>query len=195
MVKIVVAFLSVALTATGAVAGGLGGQTQDAPVDTTAVAAPQSTDWTGFYAGLSAGAGKVKVDATADDEVESFSFKSLGLQAGYMYDMGNVVVGGELDYSRITVRDIESADRMVRLRARVGYDAGRFQPYLTAGVARLTGGDGQTGKTFGIGGDYLVNDHVMVGLEFNSNKFSETINDEAYDFKFNQTELNVSYRF
>lgn len=73
-----------------------------------------------------------------------------GVHAGYDLDMGGFVVGGLVEYGRSDVEDSVTAfsttpanysfNRKLKgtfgLRGRVGIDAGRFMPYVTAGVVR-----------------------------------------------------------
>lgn len=72
------------------------------------------------------------------------------IHAGYDHDFGSIVVGGLVEYGRSDVEDAVTAfsitpanyvfNRKMKgtfgLRARVGIDAGRFMPYVTAGVVR-----------------------------------------------------------
>lgn len=73
-----------------------------------------------------------------------------GVHAGYDYDFGSIVVGGLVEYGRSDVEDAVTAfsitpanysfNRKLKgtfgARARIGVDAGRFMPYVTAGVVR-----------------------------------------------------------
>lgn len=129
-------------------------------------------DWGGFYAGGSLGY------ADASDEAATFSNEfnglSYGVHAGYDYDFGTFVVGGELELSGFDVADTNTAtqiDSVTRLKVRAGYDAGLFLPYLTAGVAQLNtsgaplGGVDDTGAFYGLGMDYKLTDSIRVGGE------------------------------
>lgn len=129
-------------------------------------------DWGGFYAGGSLGY------ADASDEAATFSNEfnglSYGVHAGYDYDFGTFVVGGELELSGFDVADTNTAtqiDSVTRLKVRAGYDAGLFLPYLTAGVAQLNtsgaplGGVDDTGSFYGLGMDYKLTDSIRVGGE------------------------------
>lgn len=73
-----------------------------------------------------------------------------GIHAGYDYDFGSIVVGGLVEYGMSDVEDAVTAfsttpanytfNRKLKgtfgLRGRIGIDAGRFMPYVTAGVVR-----------------------------------------------------------
>jgi hypothetical protein len=57
-----------------------------------------------------------------------------------MYEAGSYVLGGEIEYSRLDFDGVgdDFAASVLRLKVRVGYDAGAILPYFTAGAARLT---------------------------------------------------------
>lgn len=73
-----------------------------------------------------------------------------GLRLGYDQQIGSLVLGGVVEYSKPDVEDSVSAfsttpafytmerevDGMLAARVRAGYALGRFLPYVTAGVAK-----------------------------------------------------------
>ncbi|TGN42748.1 porin family protein [Paracoccus liaowanqingii] len=164
--------------------------------------ASAGTDWSGFYAGLQYGEGSG--DLTLDGPLGDADFDAYGLHVGYQRDMGRVVLGGDLDYNSV---DFEGADEngdLLRLRARVGYDAGRVMPYLTLGVAGVHGdiaGDrlADTGLTYGIGADVLVTDRLTVGVEYTRNTFKDILDDlsgiSGLDLDTDLVQVRASYRF
>lgn len=105
------------LAAMPAVAGSLADPVVD-PVPTFDVAEPVS-DWSGFYAGLN---GTAVVDGGT-------TFLGFGAQAGYLHDMGDFVIGGEVNYSYLpgAPAHVFGADAIF------GYDAGNVMPHLTVG--------------------------------------------------------------
>ncbi len=81
-------------------------------------------DWTGGYVGAQLGYGKVKPSGGIADG----SGGIYGIHAGYDYDFGDWVLGGELDYDRLKI-DVGSptaatADYVTRAKLRLGYDFG-----------------------------------------------------------------------
>tara|TARA_R110002051_G_scaffold40694_1_gene84598 strand:+ start:14158 stop:14748 length:591 start_codon:yes stop_codon:yes gene_type:complete len=182
-------------TASTAFAGGLAEPVATpTPIVPAPVIAVQSNDWTGFYIGGSAGQATVSHSGNEDDAT------AYGVNVGYMRDLGSLVVGGELDYSRFNIdgtSDTYDAD-MTRLKARVGYDAGVFLPYITAGGANLAMNDGSdasdTGYFYGIGAEYAVNDNLRVGGEFLQHEF-ENFDDSGEDLSAKSLALRVSYKF
>ncbi|WP_375264035.1 outer membrane protein, partial [Palleronia sp.] len=118
-----------AFAGTSAVAGGIAEPVVEQPVIIPAADPVPVSDWTGPYVGLQLGTGSV--DSDGADEVD---ISTAGVQAGYLYDMGRFVLGGELDYANVNFDDDSTFDadgNIARLKLRAGYDAGRVLPYLT----------------------------------------------------------------
>lgn len=185
--------LTLALVAAPAFAGGFAPVVAPvAPAAPVAVApvAPAS-DWTGFYVGGQLGYGSLGLDITDGSESAEIADGSgalYGVHAGYMRDFGRIVLGAELDWD-LTAIDLEvdpafdpdvgtlgSVDSVARAKVRLGYDVGRFLPYVTAGVARASLSydapeaegafdDTTTGRFVGLGVVYAVNDRFTVGIE------------------------------
>ncbi len=173
------ALTTVALVALSApaFAGGLA-----APVEAPVVAVPvapvvqPSADWTGFYAGAHLGFGDVLVttddgnrrDAEGDGTV-------YGVHGGYMYDLGSIVVGGELawtDLGGISLTNNNSADSMAAAKVRLGYDMGNLLPYAVAGIARIEATDSGASVSdnfslIGAGLDYAMTNNWRLGAEYN----------------------------
>ena len=88
----------------------------------------------------------------------------------------------------------DSAD-LIRLRARAGFDLGRFQPYATLGGARLSyNGLSETGFTYGIGGEYLVTDRFSLGAEYSRVHFND-VQGTGVDVRAGLLQLRGSFRF
>lgn len=183
-------------TASSAYAGGLAEPVvTPTPMPVVAAAPVSGSDWSGFYLGGSFG--KTEIDDSSDTTLDA---KNYGVHAGYMYDMGSIVVGGELEYDNVDIDDIgDSSDAsVIRLKGRVGYDAGAFLPYLTAGGAQLrleNGADVQDeGYFYGIGAEYAINDNFRVGGEVLQHEFDD-FNDSGEDLSARTMALRVSYSF
>jgi opacity protein-like surface antigen len=151
--------------------------------------------WTGGYVGLQFGTGDI--EASFEGESDKIDFDSFGLHAGYMYDLGQVVLGGELSFDRVSADGEDGGDAdMARLRGIAGYDMGKFMPFLTLGGARLSGdGDSETGITYGIGAQYLVTDKFAVGLEYSRTSFSDIEGEAGLDADIDLIQLRGSFRF
>ncbi|MEM8692208.1 MAG: outer membrane beta-barrel protein [Pseudomonadota bacterium] len=136
-------------------------------------------DWTGPYIGLQLG--YADVDADAPGLAASGDDILYGLHAGYNYDFGQFVLGGEIDYD-FTDIDLTTAagasaaevDSVARLKAKAGYDAGPALIYLTGGVAQVdTSLGNETGEFYGIGLSYQVSDRYVVGAEILEHSFDD----------------------
>lgn len=228
MTKITLSAALAAVVAGPALAGGLADPAPViAPVAPAPVVMAPSADWTGFYLGGSIGTATVSGildgdgdglgdDDTglSDDDDTPFDLdgNTYGLHAGYLYDLGTVVVGGELDYARLDLDDtevtVDSTDfggsfdttvdggeaDVMRLKGRVGYDAGSFLPYVTAGVAKITSDEDnfdldENGVVYGAGADFAVTDNILVGAEYLRHDF-EDANLEA-----DTMSLRASFKF
>lgn len=158
-------------------------------------------DWTGFYVGAQIGRGGVDYSPAAGGPVlMSDDFDTYGIHAGYMYDLGQAVVGGEVDYDMANLDSDGRNTPLLRLKARIGYDAGNFLPYFTAGVVHLKGDKddaprlSDSGSFYGIGAAYKVNDRVTVGGEYLKHDFSD-FDASTFDVEVDSFTLRASYNF
>ena len=176
-----------------------------APV-VVAPAAPvaASGDWTGFYVGGQLGFGKLILEDQTDEGLtdDEYDGAIYGLHAGYMQDFGRFVLGAEVDfdgtqiesqyYGLLSEDEAASVGSVVRGKVRLGYDAGRVLPYITAGVAqaRLNSDsdaveadleDSYNGSFVGVGAAYQLNDRFVVGVEALRHSFEEApfVEDDA----------------
>ena len=165
-----------------------------APAPMPAPVYSAGTDWSGFYAGGSLGY------ATADEESGAFDDSGLtyGVHAGYDYDLGNLVLGGEVEFSGF---DLSSGgndvDSVARAKLRAGYDAGNFLPYATAGVASMDVGGlnaSDTGSFYGLGVDYMMTDSIRVGGEVLKHDFDD-FNGTGLNFDATTASLRVAFQF
>ena len=190
-----------ALAAGMASAGGLSEPiAPPAPVAVAPAPLPVSTDWTGFYAGGQLGFGRLDSDAIEDDDDPTGLL--YGVHAGYNYDFGNIVLGGELDFDLTNIEidtPASEVDSVARAKAKLGYDAGAFMPYLTAGVARVQTTDdldGETDGSFaGLGLSYLVTDSLIVGGEVLRHQFEDFADIDGVDVDATTLTLRASFRF
>lgn len=181
----------------GAFAGGYSASGFD-PVD----AGYADSDWSGLYAGLQYGQGDAELSFAGRRGDEDFD--AFGLHLGYQRDLGRVVLGGELDYSSVDFDLAEDKGDLLRLRARLGYDGGRFMPYVTFGVAGIHGDIDEdrladTGLTYGIGADFRVTDKLSLGLDYTRNTFSDILDDvigvSGLDLDTDLLQVRASYHF
>ncbi|MBT9382322.1 porin family protein [Pseudooceanicola sp. CBS1P-1] len=184
-----------ALAAGAAAAGSYGpAKMEPAPMVATPVMAAPTADWTGPYLGVAAGVGKVEADymGTTDDE----DLNAYGVFGGYDYDMGQWVLGGELDYNSIDIDNTDDDGDLYRLRGRIGYDAGAFMPYVTLGAAWLKVDDEtDNGFTYGAGVDYMINENFSIGAEITMNSFRDFQDTSGLDVDARMIQLRGSFRF
>lgn len=186
---------ALALGAHAAMAGGVA--PEPAPAIVIADPAPVS-DWTGFFAGI--GFGQLDTDDGADSDTAMFH----ALSAGYLYDLGSIVVGGDIgliDHAAFDGPFDGYDDFETRLRLRVGYDAGRVLPYVTVGTSMwqvdtpsVSGTDTTFG--FGLGVEVMVTDSIMLGLDYyRSRNDSFDVGEGPYAKTADTLGMTLSLRF
>lgn len=139
-------------------------------------------DWSGGYAGLSVGD---LTEGTATAESEGFTADLdgdgiLGGFAGYQFQSGNMVFGGEFSLAsanNVAINfngDVNDQDfRITDLKGRIGYDAGDVLVYSVLGLSQVravgnnfVGDRTADGIVLGLGADYAINDQFAIGAEY-----------------------------
>jgi outer membrane immunogenic protein len=154
-----------------------------------------ANDWSGFYAG--AGIGNLEVDTSVDGVKEDDI--SYGIHAGYRFDTGQWVFGGEFEYDWTDVELVPgaiSADRVMRLKGTAGYDFGQTLVYVAAGTAEVDvdGLGDDWGGFFGVGAAYAVTPQTSIGLELLEHNFSN-IGGSGIDADAWSVNLRASWNF
>ncbi|MCU4653602.1 porin family protein [Roseibacterium sp. SDUM158016] len=192
-----------ALLAMGAFPALAGGVAEPAPAPAVIPVAPApmpSADWTGFYAGGQLEYGDVDVSGVATDNGTGALG---GFFAGYRYDFGSYVIGGEID---LNLADIDlpgvggTLDSVARAGIEAGFDAGPALIYGTVGAAYATVDAGAntldgTGYFYGIGMDYALTDRVTVGAELLQHEFRDFDNTTGLDVDAMTFGINAALRF
>ena len=189
---------SAALIASGAFAGaataGNLAEPMVEPVMTAPVPAPNlGGDWTGFYTGLQLGYADVDGDGALGDGDNG----SYGFHAGYDYDFGRFVLGGELDYDKtdIDLSGGAEVDSVARAKIKGGYDLGNTLLYATGGYARADTSVGdEDGAFYGIGMNYKVTEQYTVGAELLQHEFDD-VGNTGLDADATTFNIRGSYRF
>ncbi|MBW4960727.1 outer membrane protein [Sulfitobacter sp. CW3] len=165
------------------------------PVMTAPVVVPDmGGNWTGFYTGLQLGYGDADGPGALDGDNGSYGF-----HAGYDYDFGKFVLGGELDYDKTDI-DLNGGaatiDSVARAKIKGGYDLGNTLIYATGGyaLADTSGGD-EDGGFYGIGMSYKVSEQYTVGAELLEHKFKDIGGTAGNDLDATTFTLRGSYRF
>ncbi|MEY1555640.1 outer membrane protein [Yoonia sp. R2331] len=183
-----------------AIAGGITEPVMAPPPAPVAVApAPVYTggNWTGFYAGANLGYGQLNADGFSDD-TEDYTY---GVHAGYLYDLGSFVLGGELEYDATEITDAATGinlDGVARAKVRAGYDAGQWLPYVTAGAAQAYSSGAleadDTGYFAGLGVDYQVAPNIRLGAEVLQHQFDD-FNGGGTDIEATTASVRVGFTF
>lgn len=188
--------ITAALFAAPALAGDLGEATlEQAPTAVAAAPIAYGADWGGAYFGATVGYG----DANGTGYAADVNGATYGAFAGYNYDIGTVVLGGELEFGGASITDANTGDSfesMTRLKAKVGYDAGRFLPYVTAGANYLTKTDSTSdwGYVAGAGVDYALSDSIVLGGEVLYNRWND-FNNTGNMINATTAAARVSFKF
>jgi len=177
----------------------LAGSPEPAPV-APIVAAPVPVaapghDWTGFHAGAQLGYGDIDAGESGDDVLG-------GVHAGYTYDFGDYVLGGEIDYNAADIdlsNGAGSFDGLTRLKLKGGYDFGGTLLYGTLGAAyaeaTLAGnGASDTGYFAGIGVAHMLTDSISLGGEAIYHEFDD-FDGTGTDIEATTLSAKVSFHF
>jgi len=152
-------------------------------------------EWTGFYLGGQAGYGNA--DATGFDGSGGLG----GIHAGYMHDLGDWVIGGELDYDWTNISDgpVE-VDNIARAKLIGGYDLGQSMIYATAGAfdADISGPGGASasdnGWLAGAGRKYAISDNWVAGVEALYHE-ADDFDGSGVDVDATTLTARISYKF
>ncbi len=170
---------------------------------------PPAFTWTGFYVGAHAGWAQTRTELTPGaviaGRIAVASLPSLekngvtaGLLVGYNYQIGQIVLGGEIDgaalitgkqrYTGLTGDFITAHTNWVgSARLRVGYAFDRLMIYATGGLALAApkstvtgtgysygaGDSARVGWTLGAGAEYAITNNWIAGLEYRYSQFEE----------------------
>ena len=187
-----------ALASGMALAGGLA-EPVAAPAPAPIAPAPvmMGNDWTGFYAGGQLGYGRLDADEIEDEDNPAGAI--YGIHAGYNYDFGTLVLG-DYDLTNIEIDAPDSeVDSIARAKVKLGYDAGQFMPYATAGVARVQTTDALDGETdgsfAGLGLSYMMSDTIMIGGEVLQHQFDDFVDNDGVDVDATTLTVRASFKF
>ena len=161
-----------------------------------AVKSTQSAgDWSGPYVGVQLGFGDFDVGGgglnASDDGFVG------GVHAGYNWDVGNYVVGGEIDIdgTDISLTGLGDVDTITRLKVRAGPEYGDTFLYGTVGAAYADGnGFGEWGWVAGIGLDWQVSPQWVLGGDVLYQEFDD-VNAAGADLDGTTVRVRASFRF
>jgi len=150
-------------------------------------------EWTGAYVGL--GLGHADVGGPGVLDGDGFAY---GIHAGYDYDFGDFVLGGEFEYDRTDVDllgGVAAVDNIARLKLRLGYDFGEALGYVVIGGARAdTSVGNDSGAVYGLGFAVPMGDQFTVGGEILRHDFNN-FNNSGSDVDATTINVRASFRF
>ena len=154
-------------------------------------------DWTGGYVGAQLGYGDV---GSSDDSLDGYGWLG-GVHAGYRWDLGNWVAGGELSYDKTDIDMAADAtlDDVMALKLTAGREIGNSLVYGTLGAAHanatVAGADSSdNGLLYGVGFDYAVNERWTVGGEVLQHQFDD-FDGSGVDVDATTLKAKVALRF
>jgi opacity protein-like surface antigen len=164
-------------------------------------------DWAGGYVGFQIGSpadSSLTFDSAPGAELALEGIVG-GAQIGFWRQAGDIVYGGELTFlvsepaiTQPGVPDVDVRTTSTRLGAQAGYALGRFLPYGTLGVARMTFQDtvgfddtSSFGTFAGLGVAYRLGQSTSIGLEAVRENFSQFSG--GNDANVTNTNLSVQF--
>ena len=82
------------------------------------------------------------------------------------------------------------------LKGRIGYDAGQFLPYATAGFANLNvDGESGDGYVLGAGLEYAATENIRVRGEYLNHQFDDFGDTDGVDVKADTFSIGLNYAF
>jgi outer membrane immunogenic protein len=175
-------------------------------------------DWTGFYFGGSLSYDTIEInDLTNGDGSVEITSTSPGLFAGYNFQSGNLVFGGELlvvDQSG-DADDGDSlrpatADGSTQIRGRIGYVYGDVLPYIAIGSTSTrikaengnpgaSADDSASGTSVALGLDWALKERSFVRFEVETTSYSDGTllfsGSPPLDYDLDATRISVGYAY
>ncbi|MHC0054974.1 outer membrane protein [Actibacterium sp. D379-3] len=191
-------FAALTLAASPALAGNLTPAPAEPVITTPAPVFTPASDWTGAYAGAQIAYGNF--DTSGDVDVDGDGVLG-GIHAGYNYDFGSYVLGGELEYNAADISLSGGGDisDLSRLKLRGGYDMGKTLIYGTLGASYAeidlgSGSDDDSGYFVGFGAEHMMTENVSLGGELVYDKFDD-FGDSNTDIENTSLAARVSFHF
>lgn len=151
-------------------------------IDAPNVDVRRFAQWEGAYAGVSAGYGWLRdvMKIPGNFVYDQGADWVVGAHAGYLLQFGNVVVGAEVEATRLDITyELASnitVENAYAAKLRAGYAVDRALLSAHAGGVYATTdfmGLKDWGWTAGFGADYALTDRVTIGAQYSHYKFKE----------------------
>lgn len=181
--------------------------------DPVPAAAPSlaAHDWSGIYLGLSYGKTSADVIFVPGVAYDFNDGNVAGLYAGYLFQHGRLVYGGELAYGKVSdtfiggsFGDDDEIEFAVDLKGRLGYAVNRALVYGVLGYSKSNyveppGGDWDTGGViYGLGAEFAASQRLTIGLEYLSRDVSgnnPAVATQEADINLDSLSLRVGLSF
>lgn len=162
-------------------------------------------DFDCFYVGLeyghANGEGTSDVSPTFSVPLD-FEGDIYGAFAGYNFQDGSLVYGGELRYLHLSFDNAGVAiDSVLDARARVGFAVSdqilvyAAAGYSTASATAAAVDFNMTGFNYGIGAEYNVSERVFVGVDVTGRDLEGSVGVLDYESTVNAATLRLGFRF
>ncbi|MBO6922945.1 MAG: outer membrane beta-barrel protein [Roseicyclus sp.] len=158
---------------------------------TPAHAQDRDIDFSGAYLGFSVA--RASSDSFDSASVVTATSNGLALSAGYLFDVGDFALGGDVIYRRsnytgtnvTTATALDGTITGAAVGVRIGYPMGRIMPYFGARVGRGTDDFGTGSLDFDsreitIGADFALTESVFTNIPI-----------ERVRFDYRSTDLNI----
>jgi outer membrane immunogenic protein len=163
-------------------------------------------NWDGLYVGGFAGWAGGDVDVTdGPEDIFDIDGWLIGAALGANFSLGNGIVAGvvgDIAWSDIGNDDFDfNVNWVGSLRGKLGFDAGAFLPYLTAGLAVAgTDWDGientHFGWTAGAGVEYAVSEELSVDLLYRYSDYGpQEYAGTDYEGQTHQVTVGLNWHF
>jgi outer membrane immunogenic protein len=156
-------------------------------------------DWSGAYVGAQLGYGDVDSNGGGLDGYGLLG----GVHAGYRWDFGSWVAGGELSHDVTNIDlgavDGDQLDNVTALKLNIGREIGNSLVYGTLGAAHASASVGgadlsDDGMVYGVGFDYALTDRMTVGGEVLQHNFND-FDGSGVDLDATTVKAKVGLRF
>lgn len=155
-----------------------------------AVAPMMTSDWSGGYVGLGFGYNKAKTSPDVGSGASGIG----GVYGGYNYQFGKWVVGGEVGVNKMhSGYGADTLKTTYDAKLRGGYDLGSSMVYGTVGASHSEHVHG-VGKLIGVGMDYKLNEHMIVGAEADYTLYNNGVA-PGTDLKDTSLMARVTFKF
>lgn len=182
----------------------------DDPMPAAAPAPAPVHDWSGPYVGLSYGRTSADITFSTTGLFDFDNGTAAGIHAGYLWQRGSFVYGGELAYSGVSGTAVpgfggdDEIEHVLDLKARAGFAVNRALLYgvLAYSQANYVEPPGEEfdldGLGVGLGAELMVSSRFSIGLEYMTRDLSGNgtlVPTTSADANLDTLSLRVGFNF